>query len=106
MSKLKEILRKLKDDDEFDPLRIPEVISNWPDVDNDGDKESLDMENYELISLSDDQLVMCSGGDWQDPLTLTIEIDPKNPGMLKVVKSEEGFEDGMGDEKFWKKLQE
>jgi hypothetical protein len=77
-------------------------VENWPDVeDEDGNKESLDMENFEWLSIDDDQMVIACGGDWQDPQTLTIKMVN---GELTVVETEDGFSSGISEEEFYAEL--
>lgn len=35
-------------------------FKNWPKV----DEEDLDTENFSWMSITDDELVICCGGDW------------------------------------------
>lgn len=80
---------------------------NWPQVklpDLDGEvfDEPLDMENFEYISITDDELVICCGGDWQEHLTLTIKLIN---GKLTVVHTEEGYNHGMNEKTFLRNIQ-
>jgi hypothetical protein len=67
---LKEKLREqLLVNGEFDIYGIN--IKNWPE---DEENESLDMENYGFIELTEDKLLMWAGGDWQDPKNIEIRL--------------------------------
>lgn len=86
-------------------------VVNWPQISmkdfaDDPEEESfdepLDMENFEWLSITDDEIVVACGGDWQEPLTLTIKLIN---GKLTVVKKEEGYEQGMDEETFIKNIQ-
>jgi len=83
-------------------------VNNWPDVsyccgcedcncdDSEKIKEELDMENNEILEINDNFITIACGGDWQNPLTLTIKaIDDK----LTVVNIKNGYDDG----KYWNK---
>lgn len=99
---IKDYLRKLIEDGvDFWDLPYELDIENWPDVDCDGDQEPLDLENFEWLSITDDELVIACGGDWQEPLILTIKIVNSK---LTVVETEEGFADGMNEDEFYKKI--
>lgn len=99
------IKQKYEELGEFDDLHYEilgeDNVKKWPQVLEDPDdkasKEPLDMENFEWISISDDELVISCGGDWQEPLTLTIKLIN---GQLTVTDKEDGFEDGMSEEEF------
>ncbi len=86
-------------DGEYDPYDLR--FRDWPKVNEDGHEEDLDMENHEIISLTDDKLTMCAGGDWQDPLTFDVVM---LNGRLTVVNVRPGFERGMDPDEFKKKL--
>lgn len=84
-------------------------VVNWPQVElppfEEGDKpelEPLDMENFEWLSVTDDEVVICCGGDWQEPLTLTIRLIN---GKLTVINKTEGYEEGMSEEELLKAIQ-
>ncbi len=92
MKTFKEVLREaILKDDEIDFYDI--FIANWP---NDEEGDGQDVENWSIISLSDDKMVMCCGGDWQEPVKMTIElVDEK----LTVTETEFGiYDDGMSIE--------
>lgn len=80
-------------------------VVNWPIVtlpryegdDGEEDREPLDMENFEWISVTNTELVIACGGDWQEPYTLTIRLVN---GRLTVVNSEPGYPEGMDYEEF------
>jgi len=76
-------------------------VGNWPDVEDEGDNEPLDMENFEWLSIDDDQMVVACGGDWQEPLTLTIKMVD---GELTVVETEDGFSSGLSRDEFYAEL--
>ena len=65
-------------------------IKNWPSIEG----EPLDCENSEIISISDNEIVICCGGDWQDPQTLTISLVNSE---LTVINSIDGYKDGMSN---------
>jgi len=78
-----------------------ENVVNWPqvslkDFSDDPDEEAidepLDMENFEWLSVTDDELIVACGGDWQEPLTLTMRIVD---GKITVVNVVPGFEEGL-----------
>jgi len=89
------------------PYELIEDVTNWPNVkiEDEGDdevfEEPLDLENFEWVSISDDEFVIACGGDWQEPQTLTIKLIN---GKLTVTNSAEGFPDGMDEETFMRSI--
>jgi hypothetical protein len=85
----------------------PDNVVNWPIVkieDEDfQEEEPLDMENFEWLSITDDELVICCGGDWQEPQTLTIKVVN---GKLTVTNTIPGeYRNGLNEEQFKLALQ-
>lgn len=96
---------KEKVDQGFDFWDMPYEIEvdNWPDVkDEEGYEEPLDCENFEWLSIEDDELVISCGGDWQEPMTLTLEMNDNDE--LTVVSSKPGFSNGMSEEDFYEEI--
>lgn len=67
-------------------------VRGWPQ-----DEDSLDMENFEWLEITDDYIKIACGGDWQEPMIVTIELDR---GMLVVTDTEYGFSEGLSEEEF------
>lgn len=62
-------------------------------------EEPQDMENFEWISVDDDEVVVCCGGDWQMPMKITLRLNDNN--QLVVFDTEnEVFEEGLSEEDF------
>ena len=81
------------DTDNFDsPLY--EIMNNvyvhgWPEVeDEDGYKESLDLENHEVISIDDHGMTIIAGGDWQDPHKVQMIFDGEKVHAVSCEKCE------------------
>jgi hypothetical protein len=84
-----------------------ENVVNWPivemkeisdDPDDKFENEPLDMENFEWLSITDNEIKVCCGGDWQAPQTLTIVIVN---GKLTVTNAvEEEYQEGMDEQQF------
>lgn len=68
--------------------------SNWP---NDEDDEPIDLENHEILEITDDYLILIAGGDWQQPCKMKIQLVD---GDLQVTESTQDFEwqDGLTNE--------
>lgn len=80
--------------------------ANWPDnaKSEEGDAiDTLDMENYECIELTDTRLVLHCGGDWQIPMRVVMELVD---GVLTVTSATdlEKFGEGMDEDEFKKLL--
>lgn len=83
--------------DSLNTYKIPDLVINWPDVeDDDGDKEPLDLENHEIIELNDKEMIISCGGDWQEPLTFTLVPDGDK---LRATDITAGFDEGMSTKK-------
>ena len=50
-----------------------EFTKDWPEVEHDGEFEDVDLENVEIIRLTDDLIELDAGGDWQDQTKMIIE---------------------------------
>ena len=102
-----EILRDIiVDGEDINIYELPDHVTNWPDVEYDGEMESLDLENWEITKLSEESVVICAGGDWQEPLTFTLVPDETPKGKeLKVTMTSQGdYEAGMGHDEILEKL--
>lgn len=75
---------------------LQDHVINWPEVEYDGDTEALDLENWEILSLNEDKMVMTAGGDWQEPITFTLTAED---GKLRVSDITAGFKDGLSHKK-------
>jgi len=92
---LAKIAKQVYQDEDEDFYGLPYYLEfeNLPEIDG----ETVDFENFEWLEVSDDTLVVCCGGDWQDPLTLTIKlIDDK----LSVINSTQEFNKGLSEDDF------
>jgi len=105
---IKDYLKNLIEESGVDFWDLPYELSveNWPEVkeseddedeDYEGDYEPLDCENFEWLSIEDDELIIACGGDWQEPKTLTIKMIDD---VLTVVNVEDGFSQGMSEDEF------
>lgn len=70
----------------------------WPEVNADG-IEPLDLENYELISISDHELIFDAGGDWQEPHRVQVQYDVCSDKFV-CKDLGESFGSGMSDKEF------
>lgn len=106
MNNLKDILREILVDVKgyVNVYNLLDNCINWPnaippadlDLDEDWIDEPQDLENYEILSITDDKIIICCGGDWQEPMT--IEIESFN-GVLTVTSAEAtDYDDGMSNE--------
>ena len=118
----KNVIEIVKDailiDGKFNMYELPDIVVNWPlvrDLDNgyeeddvpyDGEEneedgfEDLDVESWEILSIDENQMTMCAGGDWQQPQIFTLEWYEHN--LLKVVSKTNGYEDGLSNEEILK----
>lgn len=79
------------------PEALIDLIENLPLVeDEDGNQECIDFENFEVISIKPDKMVVCAGGDWQEPLTFTLVV---NGDKLKATDIVAGYKDGLNLDK-------
>jgi hypothetical protein len=61
--------------------------------------EMLDLENFEIVSVDETEVVLCAGGDWQAPLTFAIRANDKT-GKLHITDIYQGFNAGMPYDEF------
>jgi hypothetical protein len=69
-------------------------------IENGEEAESLDTENFEIVSINEEEFEVCAGGDWQDPKTIVIGLkfnEGKAP-TLQVTSIQDGFEEGMDED--------
>ena len=86
-----ELAKMIIDGEDIDIYNLN--VENWP---NDEDGESQDLENWTINTISDDKMVMCCGGDWQDGMRLTIEL--VNDKLTVTGVEKDIFEDGLDSE--------
>ena len=104
--KIRKLLKDtIVDVDFVDMYEIEDIILNWPEITGEnGHKEPLSLENWSILSLTDNQLIMCAGGDWQESKKLTIYFDVQS-GKLIVTNIEDGYEEGLTEEEILKLLE-
>jgi hypothetical protein len=80
--------------DEIQISKLPNIVNNWPSAsDEDGEVEPADLENWEILEITENSVKVACGGDWQEPITFTLVAD----GDRLVAKdAHEGFEIGLG----------
>ena len=88
-----EFLKLIWDSDaEYEDERIElwpiTKLRGWPKIEYDFDGnpdnieiEPLDLENWEIVKLEDDEVIVNAGGDWQEPHSVSIKLIN---GELKV----------------------
>ncbi len=88
------------ENDEIEIYNLKNIVVNWPTVeirdsfdDEEFEEEDLDLENWEIISISEDKMIICAGGDWQLPHTFTLV--PYDDNYLMATGISEGYEEGM-----------
>lgn len=65
--------------------------------------EPLDFENCAILQISENQMVFCAGGDWQQPMTVCLIFDPVTEVYnCKVVSRE--YNEGMSNEEILQSL--
>lgn len=95
-----EILKDLilVEDEDLEIYNLPDQVLYWPDVEIDGDKEPLDLENWEILELNDEKLVMLAGGDWQEPKKLILIPASKHKLMVASVTDIENWGHGLTED--------
>lgn len=60
------------------------------------DIDGIELENWSIPLIDDNKMILCCGGDWEDPKKLTIEVVDD---MLTVTSFEDNvFEEGYSEE--------
>lgn len=101
-----ELIDNVSDVHEF-MCEIITEIEEWPEIDVEETNyeddeiesypESLDLENLSIIEITNDGIIICAGGDWQEPQKVKISLH-NDQLVAKIIG--EGFEDGLSDEEF------
>ena len=79
----------LEEEEIYEPLWNT-FWNSRPKTDN---GEDIDIENFEILSMNEDEIIMCAGGDWQTPVKFKIYLDNE----IKTEKiSDADFCDGNG----------
>ena len=65
--------------------------------------EPLDMENFEWLSITDNELVIACGGDWQKPKTLTIKLINGKLTVTNII--DDSYTEGMDEDAFMRSIQ-
>jgi len=61
-----------------DILYIIQTLTGFPQQEQDGHLEELDLENYGFVEISENKIHFFGGGDWQKPMEVVLEfIDNK-----------------------------
>ena len=96
---LAEKVRKIyKNGEDFWDIPNYLKFSKWPKVMYDGSKEDLDMENFSWVSITDDKLIIWCGGDWQEPMKVTIKLIDDKLTVVNSVNS--NFINGLEEDEF------
>jgi len=84
----------LEEEEIFEPL----WETFWLDRPLTKEGEIVDVENFEILSMSDDEFILCAGGDWQTPIKFKLFLDN---GEIKTEKISDTFGDnGITDDDF------
>lgn len=75
--------------DVFDILYIISTLEGFPQQENDGQLEELDLENYGFMEISDNKIVFYAGGDWQRPMEIVVELIDKTVLITSAKEIEE-----------------
>lgn len=63
---------------EIDPFNL--IIHNWPQEDG----EELDLENFDVIDIRENEMDFIAGGDWQKGALLTIALENEQLTVTNV----------------------
>lgn len=102
---LKEKVRKVynQDLDFYDlPHEMFNDVINWPMIPEiepfQDSLEPLDLENFEWLEINEKELKICAGGDWQEPMNVTMKIEGDK---LKVIDFKNApYKEGMDEDMF------
>jgi hypothetical protein len=71
---------------------------DYDDMVSDMGEEPQDMENFEWNSITEDELVISCGGDWQRPMKITMNLI--NDELVVTDTEDDVYDDGMSEEEF------
>lgn len=85
MTVLEKLIKLNNEDDHFNVYYcIQDNVFDWPEIEDKGYpgpttyKEPLDLENWKVTELTDKNMIIKCGGDWQEPHEVCIELDSNN----------------------------
>jgi hypothetical protein len=84
-------------------LNYPQVqlpADEFPDMDEEDLLEDLDLENCEVLSLKENSVTFCAGGDWQEPMKVEMVYDEATDHFTCQVLSEKFYTQGMSNAGF------
>ena len=73
----------------IDILYITTTFEGYPQQENGGHLEELDLENFGILEVTDTKLRFWAGGDWQTPMEVTLELINDEFIFTKVQKGED-----------------
>jgi len=94
---LKKLLKDGLDDNGYFNFRttlwdIAGMICELPNAkDDEGGEEPVDFENIELTGLEGDHIILSAGGDWQNPIRMTLEWDKNKRGFVCIHSEPEAW---------------
>jgi len=87
--------------DKYEVTHAFSDFPNWPQIKNEPEDqftEPLDLENYEINEITSTGMLMCGGGDWQEPYFIQINLNEDH--QLQIARSYPGFKIGMNQKQF------
>ena len=78
----------------LDKIDLPETTVESDDEESEEDPEyqELDFENFGFSKVTEDKIVFSAGGDWQNPLMITLRYNEEED-KIYVADKEQAFED-------------
>ena len=71
-------------------------IHGWPDIGVGDERDSLDLENHEIINLNDHGMTIICGGDWQKPHKVELRYDGTSVHVVSYEQCE--YDDGLSED--------
>jgi hypothetical protein len=78
-------------------------ISDWVVIeDEDGEIEELELENFEILEITNEYFIFCGGGDWQEPHKVKMTYKENNVYYMEDLG--EDYKKGLSPKEFCEKL--
>lgn len=107
LNKIKELVKKYEYNQEFDPYILLEEVENWPmipaveyneeedEINETGEVEELDVENWYIKEITKDYFDIVCGGDWQDTYLVRIINKGDSLSVKEYYKYEFDYDEAM-----------
>jgi len=73
-------------------------LKTFTNDENNRKEEEIDFENFSVLELNEDNIVICAGGDWQEPIKFELFLD--NDNIKTKILEHNVYDEGIYDEEY------